>query len=355
MNKELQKKLNEIISQYGKIIVKKKKEFESCINSLLFNYPAEKNISIHLSQLDILSEIVSLDTKQLSDIEINRYAKKLADNYGFNFEKCKEMIVMWANVLGVKTNVSNDQKSQSQTNNSYTNDTQSYKPETSSSQNTQKQSFSKSKSSKKRNYLIIIVLFIIGIYIYNHIKNDNGVAMFRANPQHTGVYHTQSVDAFHSIKWRFKTGDSISSSPAVVNGVVYFGSEDGYLYAVNADTDTGEIKWRFKTGDSISSSPAVVNGVVYVGSLDGYLYAVNADTGEMEWRFNTGNFVRSSPAVVNGVVYVGSYNHYLYAVNADTGKMEWRFKTGSSIYSSPVVVNGVVYVGSDDGYLYALH
>jgi len=49
-----------------------------------------------------------------------------------------------------------------------------------------------------------------------------------------------------------------------------------------------------------------VNGVVYVGSDDENVYALNARTGAKLWSFTTGNFVHSSPAVVNGTVYVGS-------------------------------------------------
>ena len=44
------------------------------------------------------------------------------------------------------------------------------------------------------------------------------------------------------------------------------------LYAI--DAVTGTEKWRFTTGNDVLSSPAVVNGVVYVGSNDGYLYAL---------------------------------------------------------------------------------
>ncbi|MCH8349839.1 MAG: PQQ-binding-like beta-propeller repeat protein, partial [Chloroflexi bacterium] len=40
------------------------------------------------------------------------------------------------------------------------------------------------------------------------------------------------------------------------------------------DAATGQEKWRFETGDRVSSSPAVVDGVVYFGSDDGHLYAV---------------------------------------------------------------------------------
>jgi outer membrane protein assembly factor BamB len=61
------------------------------------------------------------------------------------------------------------------------------------------------------------------------------------------------------------------------------------------------------------SSPAVANGVVYVGSEDGNMYALNAATGAKEWSYTTGNSVISSPAVANGVVYVGSNDQRVYA------------------------------------------
>ena len=56
----------------------------------------------------------------------------------------------------------------------------------------------------------------------------------------------------------------------------------------------------------MDSSPAVANGVVYVGSDDNNVYALNATTGAKLWSYTTGGDVVSSPAVVNGVVYVGS-------------------------------------------------
>jgi hypothetical protein len=59
------------------------------------------------------------------------------------------------------------------------------------------------------------------------------VAMFRANLHHTGVYHTKGVPQLHGVKWRFKTGGEVESSPAVADGVVYFGSRDGHLYALH--------------------------------------------------------------------------------------------------------------------------
>jgi outer membrane protein assembly factor BamB len=53
--------------------------------------------------------------------------------------------------------------------------------------------------------------------------------------------------------------------------VVYFGSEDDNLYALNAKD--GTLLWTYTTGSNIFSSPAVVNGIVYIGSHDVFLYA----------------------------------------------------------------------------------
>jgi outer membrane protein assembly factor BamB len=74
--------------------------------------------------------------------------------------------------------------------------------------------------------------------------------------------------------------------------------------------------WSYTTGDEVESSPAVVNGVVYIGSNDWNIYALNAVNGAKIWSYTTGNWVVSSPAVVNGVVYVGSDDGKVYAFGA---------------------------------------
>ena len=72
--------------------------------------------------------------------------------------------------------------------------------------------------------------------------------------------------------WLYDTDNSVFSSPAVVDGVVYVGSRDGYVYAL--DTRTGGVRWSYETSGEVYSSPAVVEGVVYVGSNDGHVYAL---------------------------------------------------------------------------------
>jgi len=72
------------------------------------------------------------------------------------------------------------------------------------------------------------------------------------------------------------------------------------------------------SGGKVDSSPAIANGIVYVGSEDKQVYALNATIGDRLWSYATGDMVVSSPAVVDGVVYVGSYDHLVYAIGVPT-------------------------------------
>ena len=151
-------------------------------------------------------------------------------------------------------------------------------------------------------------------------------------------------------KWRFKTGGTVWSSPAISNGIVYVGSVDNNLYAI--DAVTGKEKWRFKTGGDLWS-PAISNGVVYVGSDDNNMYAIDAVVGTEKWRFGTGGIVMS-PSVSNGTIYVGNNGGDLYAIDAVMGTEKWRFGMGGGVSSSQVISKGVVYFGGIDGNLYAI-
>jgi outer membrane protein assembly factor BamB len=149
--------------------------------------------------------------------------------------------------------------------------------------------------------------------------------------------------------------DIFTSSPAVANGKVYFGSGDGNVYA--ADAQTGLLQWKFTTKDVVHASPAVVGNTVYIGSWDSYLYAIDAETGQERWAFKTGEDAvihnqvgfQSSPAVVDGTVYVGCRDAHVYAVDAATGRKKWDYPTSKSwVIGTPAVRDGVVYAGTSD-------
>jgi len=185
-------------------------------------------------------------------------------------------------------------------------------------------------------------------------------------------------------KWEFKSRMPIASSPAIASGLVYFVSSTGALAAIDAKTGQpawvfpGEFEKKFEAKglhgypnagqvipdawDIYTSSPAVANGKVYFGTGDGNVYAVDAKSGILQWKFTTGDVVHATPAVVGSTVFIGSYEGNFYALDADTGAQKWVFEAGRDaamhnqvgFQSSAAVVDGTVYVGCRDAHVYAL-
>ena len=88
---------------------------------------------------------------------------------------------------------------------------------------------------------------VIGVYEGRTLANTSW-PMFKHDLNHTGLspYNTSGNNG--TLKWKFLTGGSVYSSPAIgVNGTIYVGSDDCYLYAINPD---GTLKWKFQTGDT---------------------------------------------------------------------------------------------------------
>jgi len=183
-------------------------------------------------------------------------------------------------------------------------------------------------------------------------------AQYRDDPAHTGFNGFENVLGPSNVSgltlaWTATTGGAITSSPAVVNGVAYVGSNDGKLYAFPTSCNgTCSPLWTGITGGSIGrSSPAVANGVVYIGSEDGKLYAFSTacrGTCPPLWTGSIGTSTDSSPTVANGVVYIGSTTK-LYAFPAScsgTCSPLWTGVTGGYTWD-PTVANKLVYVGLD--------
>jgi outer membrane protein assembly factor BamB len=150
----------------------------------------------------------------------------------------------------------------------------------------------------------------------------------------------------------FWANASVESSPAVFNNMVFVGAMNGTVYALNADSLTKN--WSTSIGHAIKSSPAVDKDMVFVGSDDGYMYALNASTSSEVWRFRTAYAVNSSAAVSGDKIFIGVTDGRVYALDME-GRPEWHFDANASVESSPTVADGRVFVGSDDGKLYAIH
>jgi outer membrane protein assembly factor BamB len=209
---------------------------------------------------------------------------------------------------------------------------------------------------------------------------------FRFDDHHTGYNKFESTISpknakFLFPKWKSRLGEPVyKSSPTVVNGVVYIGSQDGTLWAYSADGCGTDIctrpLWKSINLWQVIDTPTVADGIVYVGSQtsfhsnNGKLNAFAADgcgqpVCEPLWRGDLGNFPpqQASATVSDGVLYIMSVDGTLNVFNsAGCGQALcepiWTGKAGSNSESTPTVYRGVVYVGGDnetqdDGSLYA--
>ncbi len=156
------------------------------------------------------------------------------------------------------------------------------------------------------------------------------------------------------VLWSFEAGEAIFGSPALgSDGVVYFGSRDNRVYAINSN---GSEKWSFLTGDWVDASPTLSldESALYFGSWDNKLYALDTASGTKLWEFATGNLIVASPSLdLSGNIYFGSSDGFLYSLDSD-GALRWQYYIGEELDSSLAVSeDGKLYIGAFDGFLYA--
>jgi eukaryotic-like serine/threonine-protein kinase len=239
----------------------------------------------------------------------------------------------------------------------------------------------------------------------------SGITLFGQTPSKSAKENSRDFEGLPKLQWKFATKAPVFSTPVITDGIVYVGSLDSALYAV--EMSSGKLKWRFKTGGEIrstvclsgeqlflysgdgtlysidrssgkglwtfktkggilgdrrydfadyyQSSPVISNNRIFFGAGDGRVYALNVADGALVWNFKTHGIVHTTPALYKDRLFIGSFDGNLYALRQDTGDLLWKFKTAGHRYfpdgeiqGSPVVTNDVVYFGARDYNLYAL-
>lgn len=146
----------------------------------------------------------------------------------------------------------------------------------------------------------------------------------------------------------------ISGSAAIWKDQLYFGSEDGQIYALGLRD--GHLQPLFRGTGSYRSAPVIEDGVLYAGGMDKTLRAFNLKHKKELWRCSLDHALTTTPALVNGLVVVTVNHGEICAFDAATGQPVWRYQLGqrANLVSEPIGADGVIYVGSDDGCAAAL-
>jgi outer membrane protein assembly factor BamB len=189
------------------------------------------------------------------------------------------------------------------------------------------------------------------------------------------------------LRWSFRVGSPVESSPIIHGGLDFFGAWNGRVYAL--DLKMRKLRWSTRGGYKITSSAAIAGRTLYIGDYGGRLLALSTRTGRLRfvrtvngriygtpavaagrvfvpsstgnsltafttggrylWRVRTGGYVYSSPAVWAGRVFFGSYSGRFYSVSATSGRVLWSVAAGGPVSGAAVVVAGVAYAGSTWG------
>ncbi len=175
---------------------------------------------------------------------------------------------------------------------------------------------------------------------------------------------------------------SAASSATVWQTYMFRNNHEGnnpYEAQLNASNVSSlSVNWTFTAHKELVAEPIIVNGVIYEGSWDGYMYALDATNGAVLWKTNVGTYSsdkcgpRGGPSGVaayyKGMVFVGS-GPYFFGLNASTGDVVWQRRLGTSdtdsdhIWDSATIGDGRIFVGVaslcdhplTQGMLYALN
>jgi PQQ-like domain len=101
-----------------------------------------------------------------------------------------------------------------------------------------------------KDKIILMTRTVFAALLVCYTGAAQNLPMFRGGLEHSGVYQGTAPRQSPAVKWQFQTGGYVISSPAVTGGMVYVGSMDQHLYAL--DRETGKAKWKFQTGSSVA-------------------------------------------------------------------------------------------------------
>jgi outer membrane protein assembly factor BamB len=139
-----------------------------------------------------------------------------------------------------------------------------------------------------------------------------GGKMFVVTVDFDGSSTIFGLNEFGMREWELQLDGVTEASPAFAYNTVYIPTSSA---AYSLDAENGTVKWSHPLdGEYSVSSPAVADEKVYFGLDNGYVYALDALTGDLVWSYKTEGAVQSSPAISDGLLFVGSSDGNLYAI-----------------------------------------
>ncbi len=149
--------------------------------------------------------------------------------------------------------------------------------------------------------------------------------------------------------WSYKTGNQISGSAIYSDGLIWVGSHDQSLYALNAQT--GEVHHTIECNGQINGTPLFSESdkMLYLGNCDGNLRKVDIQQGTIVGELNFESPIPESPALYGGLLYLLCHNGTLGAVDPVSFEVHYRIETGKSYVTTPYPTDSFLFLTDSDG------
>ena len=130
------------------------------------------------------------------------------------------------------------------------------------------------------------------------------------------------------------------------DGLVWFGSHDHSLYALDA---SGKLVHEVECNGQINGSPVFDGAYLYLGSCDGKLRKIDIHTGEVVKALDFESYIPETPVLSDGVLYILTHGGELATVDADSFEVLYRIKTENTFFTSPFVTESDIFLTDSNG------
>ena len=221
---------------------------------------------------------------------------------------------------------------------------------------------------KQVKILALIVIALFALLLVSCIPGTGqSIGGWSGAAVHDGIIYVGSRDgrvvainsSTRSQQWDYTITPTttIYTTPIVDGDLVYVGTYSGQVFALTIDQ--GAERWVYpRTGSigAIVGSPVIANETIYISSSGGMVYALDIRYGDFKWKSEPlADKLWTSPTVMGDILYVSTFDGHIYALSAETGELlDWSFEAEAGFASSPVIYEDIIYVGSFDRHLYAV-
>lgn len=153
-----------------------------------------------------------------------------------------------------------------------------------------------------------------------------------------------------------KIKGNLAGGVALANGILYFGTTEGRLYAWNASDGTPAWPEPKRFGRGVWATPVAIGETLFVATMGGELHAISLADGSPVWDqpFVATGAIANLVALEDGRLFVPSINRHVYILNAEDGALLADYRALDWVWTEPAVADSRVFFGDFGGHVYGL-